>query len=152
MSYIELGNTYFRGRLEGATGVFAGTLRADKINAVDTINIARGAVTYSKIVRYQGKSVTAGQTMLEIAAEIPDDGAYVEITAQAHLGGTVTINGQARINRNFRSSSSLIFPFVETVPLAKGTHIIRLAASSTGLSSFGVLTCRYIRKTGRFNT
>lgn len=151
MSFVELGNTYFRGKLEGATGVFSGVLKGDRINVVDTINIARGAVTYSKIARYTGKYVVAGQAMLEILADIPDDGAYVEVTAQAHLGGTVYIDGAARVNRNFRHSGNLTFPFVETIPLSKGSHVITLTAAGSGVSSFGVLTCRYIRKTGRFN-
>ncbi|KFF50449.1 hypothetical protein GY26_01800 [Gammaproteobacteria bacterium MFB021] len=43
----ELNNAVIRGRLEGATGTFAGKLSAQSVNAVDSVNIRDGAVSVS---------------------------------------------------------------------------------------------------------
>lgn len=151
MAYIELGNVCFRGQLLGATGTFSGSLTADAIDAVDTVNIKGGAVTYSLFTRYTNKSVTKDIALLNMTVNIPDTNAYVEVLAQADRGGGVYIDEVLRPIRNFRTSANLAFPFIETILLPKGVHEIKVLAASTGVSSYGLLSCRYIRRTGSAN-
>jgi len=152
MAYIEVSDVMFRGELRGATGQARFKLTAKAIDAVDTVNIAGNQVTYNFYFRYSSIAVSAGGVMLSGTIDVPDNNAWVEIIAYGHGASAVQVNGVTRPNRNRRGPSFELLPFVEIIPLAKGTHTVRLISSFTGTSANGYIFCRYIRNTGLANT
>lgn len=152
MAYIEVSDVLFRGELRGATGQARFKLTAEAINAVDTVNIAGNQVTYNFYFRYSGIAVSNGGVMLTGTINVPDNNAWVEVIAYGHGASAVQVNGVTRPNRNRRGPSYELLPFVEVIPLAKGTHTVRLISGFTGTSSKGYIFCRYIRNTGLANT
>lgn len=152
MSFIEVSDAMFRGELRGANGVAKFKLTAEAIDAVDTINVAGGQVTFSYYFSYGSKSVTSGGESLVATIDVPDSSAFIEIISYGHGASSVRVNGVDRLNRNLRSPSFECLPFVEVVELPKGIHTISLISGFTGTSSFGYILCRYIRRTGLDNT
>lgn len=151
MAYIELSDVLFRGELRGARGRAKFKLTADSIDAVDTINIAGNQITYSFYFRYSGVAAAAGYPLLTGIIDVPDNEAWIEIIAYGYGASYVTVDGGGRVNRNGRSPGYELLPFVEVVPLKKGTHTVSLISGFNGTSPSGFIFCRYIRNTGRDN-
>ena len=147
MAYLELGNVMFRGDLKAATGEAKFRLTAKAINAVDTVNIGNDQVTYNKHINFNVSNVSAGQVIATLPIDIPDSNAWMEIIAYASRGSTVSVDGQAQLNRNRRGPSTELLPFITVIPLNKGAHTIRIIAGSAG-STKGYIVARYIRTTG----
>ena len=147
MAYFELDSVLFRGELKGATGVAKFRLSSKAINAVDTVNIGNDQVTYNKHINFNVGHVSAGQVIATLPIDIPDSNAWMEIIAYASRGSTVSVDGQAQLNRNRRGPSTELLPFITVIPLNKGTHTIRIIAGSAG-STKGFIVARYIRTTG----
>lgn len=151
MAYVELNDILIRGTLRGATGQARFKLTAKQINAINTLNIKSGHVTYSYYFSYSNKEVTAGAAMLSATIAVQDEGAFIEVIASADGASSVKIDGVTRPTRNRRGPNSLITPFVEIVKLAPGSHTISIISGKTGASSRGYILCRYIRRTGSDN-
>ena len=147
MAYFELDSVLFRGELKGATGVAKFRLTSKAINAVDTVNIGNDQVTYNKHINFNVSNVSAGQVIATLPIDIPDSNAWMEINAYASRGSTVSVDGQAQLNRNRRGPSTELLPFITVIPLNKGAHTIRIIAGSAG-STKGYIVARYIRTTG----
>lgn len=147
MAYLELGNVMFRGDLKAATGEAKFRLTANAINAVDTVNIGNDQVTYNKHINFNVSNVSVGQVIATLPIDIPDSNAWMEIIAYASRGSTVSVDGQAQLNRNRRGPSTELLPFITVIPLNKGAHTIRIIAGSAG-STNGYIVARYIRTTG----
>lgn len=152
MAYIELNDILIRGTLRGASGKARFKLTANQINAINTLNIKNGQVTYSYHFSYSNKEVTSGSAMLSATISVLDEGAFIEVLASADGASSVKIDGATRPTRNRRGPNSLIMPFVEIVKLAPGTHTISIISGRTGTSKRGYILCRYIRRTGSDNT
>ncbi len=151
MAYIELSDVLFRGELRGATGTARFKLTANAVNAVDTLHIAGNQVTYSTYLRWWGGPITNGSTMFSHVVSIPDDDTFVEVIAYANNASYVTVDGVRRQNRNRRGPNLRSLPYVEIIPLTKGTHTITLISGVTRSSTDGYILCRYIRRTGSSN-
>ena len=145
MSYIELGNTMFRGTLSAATGEVQFDLEAGAIDAVDTINIAHGAVSYSQYFDFTREAVK-DQVFFSVNANIKDGEAFLEVTTFSNMLGRVYVGGVEQ-NRHNAIANVDALPVVVVVPLSLGVHPVELSASASGTAS-GWLNLRYIRYTG----
>jgi hypothetical protein len=88
--------------LNGVTGTFSGTLTADAINAVNTINLAGQAVTIPVSVYTSGPfSYVSGSYVVVQTASITSSGAPILVLANLLFMGDVNNNGGSmRILRN----------------------------------------------------
>ncbi|CAM3843999.1 hypothetical protein [Parendozoicomonas haliclonae] len=94
MSYFEINDVLFRGQLIGATGSAKFKMAASAIDAVDTINIGAGEVSYLQYVRYESpKQVTKGADMLSVNVVPNGDYQYIEINAYADKASHVALHG-----------------------------------------------------------
>lgn len=148
MSYIELGSAAFRGELRGATGFFKGSLTADAIDAVDTVNIAGGQITYSTLATYTSKAVSNGGVAITTVINVPDASAFVEIQVFCHGGGTVYVDGGARDPTSMGRVGNRMVPYSELILLSGGNHTITVISGYNGVSAMGYVHVQYIRKTG----
>lgn len=148
MSYIELGSVAFRGELRGATGYLRGTLTADAVNAVDTINIATGQITYNTVVSYNNLAVVNNGTMLVANIVLPDASCFIEVQAYCHGGEMVVVDGGERNPTSTGHVATELVPFSELILLPGGSHQIYVRSGFTGISAFGYIHVQYIRNTG----
>lgn len=115
------GNAYFSGQLQAATGTFSGSMTAAAVNAVNTINLAGGAVTM-----LNSPSATGTGGTMSIPITVPAGNTYV-VTAIG-FQGTAT-NHAAGLN--------------ETSALTVGGASITLYSSITSQSGGANSTFRY---------
>lgn len=148
MSYVELGNTAFRGELRGATGFFKGTLTAQAVNAVDTVNIAAGQITYSTLASYYNQPTSNGATVLSTVINVPDALAFVELQVFGHGAVAVYVDGVQRLPTSMGRPGNRLVPFSEMILLAGGQHTIQLISGINGVSVHGYIHVQYIRSTG----
>lgn len=163
MSYIEMGNVLFRGELRGARGRIKGKLTANAVNVIDTIHIADGQITFSVFSAYYNRQITPNAVVHSIQVDIPDAQGFVEVTAFCDYGASasantstnsayVRIDGGMRIGTNGSRPWLQVFPFNETVALARGVHTIEIVSGNHSLlSGKGYILARYIRATGSAN-
>lgn len=153
-NYAEFGNAFFRGRLKGAKGEARFKLQADVISAVDTINIAGQAVTYTITARYGpgaglGSQVaTSGGILFQTAVDIVDANVYIEFIAFGVGAAYFYVDGSRRPLYSGRRPGDRCIPHNEVMKLAPGVHTMFLYASPGTVSSEGFIICRYIRPTG----
>ena len=146
MSSIELTNVLFRGRREGATGQAKFKLTAKSIDAVDTLNLKNGHVTYSYLYSYTNLATTS----FTVNLPIQDSNVYCEIIAYGEGMTNVYVNGNNQLLRMGRHPSHRPCPFCTIVGFGPGTHTVALARS-TADSASGFIFARYIRRTGSDN-
>lgn len=145
-SYAEFGNAFFRGKLNGATGVARFKLTAQALYAVDTINIGPHQITYSFFFRY----ASAGPgTYISALIDVPDNDVHVEFVAYGAGAIAFYVDGVARPNYARKGCHRSLLPHIEVIPLSPGQHTVALAGP--GASSDGYIFCRYIRRTGGDN-
>ena len=145
MSFLELGATMFRGELKAATGVVKFHLSAAAIDAVDTLNIAGGSVSYSQFFTFS-LPATSGQVFGRYNANIQDDEAFLEVVVYSNRLANVYVSGVLQ-NRHNANRNLSIFPVIVVVPLPRGIHEVALTANSSGTAN-GWINLRYIRRTG----
>ena len=144
MSFIELGNVMFRGELKAATGKVRFSLSASAVNAVDSINIVNGSVSYSQFFSFS-RNAQSGKTFFSVNANIQDQQSFLEVVVYSNALKDVLVSN-VKQNRHNANRNLMIFPVIVVVPLAKGTHPVSLTANGTGTAS-GWLNLRYIRST-----
>lgn len=145
VNYAEFGNAFFRGRLKGATGEARFKLTADTINAVDTVNIRGGAVTYNF---YQTYANVQSTVPLNMNIEVLDDGVYLEFIAYGHGCLRLVVDGVVRPRYNGKAVNHPCLPHNEVLPMAKGFHNVYLTHQGNVPSAEGFIFVRYIRPTG----
>lgn len=149
MSYIEIGSCAFRGELRGATGFFKGSLTALAIDAVDTVNIASGQITYNTLVSYSNQAASVGSNLLVANINVPDSLAFIEIQAFGAGAVQVFVDGTLRAPTSMGTPGNRLVPYTELILLAGGPHQIILRSGINGVSSFGYIHVQYIRRTGQ---
>lgn len=149
MSYIEIGSCAFRGELRGATGFFKGRLTADAVNAVDTVNIAGGQITYATLASYVNQPTSVGANLIVANINVPDALAFIEIQAFGHGATQVFLDGVLRLPTSMGTPGTQLVPFSELVLLAGGPHQIILRSGMNGVSAQGYVHVQYIRATGQ---
>lgn len=149
MSYIEIGSCAFRGELRGATGYFRGKLTAQAVNAVDTVNIAGGQITYATLVSYSNIAVSAGGVSLVANINVPDASAFIEIQAFGHGALNVYVDGVLRSPTSMGKPGNRLVPFSELILLSGGAHQIYMTSGINGVSAMGYIHVQYIRRTGQ---
>lgn len=145
MSYLELGGTMFRGELKAATGNVKFHLSAGSINAVDTINIVNGAVSYSQFFTFS-KTSTANSEVFSVNANIKDNDSYLEVIAYCSHLEYIYVSGVMQNKHNAYYNRKII-PVIVVVPLNKGIHKIQMTSLYNGHVD-GYLNLRYVRRTG----
>lgn len=147
-NYAEFGNAFFRGRLKGATGEARFKLIATTINAIDTVNIRNGAVTYNFYQRYETYDNIQSTTPIYMPLEVLDDGVYLEFIAYGHGCTGIVIDGVVRPRYNGKGVDHTCLPHNEILPMTKGVHTAYLAHPGNVKSNDGYIFVRYIRPTG----
>jgi hypothetical protein len=171
MSFVELGDALFRGHLRGNEGVARFTLTAGAINAVDTVNIQGGAVTYSVFAESGTVTATVNTTMFSTVINVPE-AAVVEISAYSPRMRDITVDGvviaevpsfyyYGSIYDNsegyYLTDADMLQSTIPRTPrlyatiglrsLSPGNHTINVRAASSGSTTAWILA-RYIRNTG----
>jgi hypothetical protein len=147
-NYAEFGNAFIRGRLKGANGEARFKLTANTLNAVSTLNIKGGAVTYNFALRYQGVQSTAPLTG---TFEVVDNGVFLEFICYGSGCTGVIIDGVLQPIISQKKVSMGCIPWNMVLPMAKGTHTVQLVHPGTSVSSDGYIFVKYIRPTGSGN-
>jgi hypothetical protein len=123
---MEMNNATFRGALSAATGTFSGTLTADAINAVDTINLAGQAVTIP-VSAFTAGAAAVGGTYTEIqSAVLVSTGEKVVVITQAinpALDYQLTRDGTTLV-----TDCSGVAPMYLDTPPSAGTYTYKLWA------------------------
>ncbi|WP_062269501.1 hypothetical protein [Endozoicomonas arenosclerae] len=150
MSYFEMDSVLFRGQLKGATGQAKFKLTSDAIEAVDTVNIEGGAVTYSTYSYvYPNRSFSQGEHVVSSVIQVPE-GAWTEwFAACSGTKSSLYINGglQPRLI-SFKQGQGLGSPLSGLVNLGAGQHTLALHTASAGHNHNAYILVRYIRNTG----
>ena len=144
-AYTEFASTMFRGTLSAATGTVKFVLSAAAINAVNTINIANGSVTYSQFYSFSA-NVTHNHTLFTASGFVHDSLAMLELMTYSNRLGGIYVNGQGQ-NRHNAVRNVEPFPVIVVIPMSRGHYNVRLTANSSGHAR-GWLKMRYIRRTG----
>ncbi|OQX35583.1 MAG: hypothetical protein B0D91_10560 [Oceanospirillales bacterium LUC14_002_19_P2] len=151
MSYVELGDVLFRGELVGANGEARFKLTADAIDAVDTINIQHGQVSYILYSYQASKYVNSGGVINQIVCPVTDSDVVIQVDAYGHLAGQLRFNGG---NRPMRLSSHVnkpLFSYSELFQVNPGTHTVQIVSGSAGTSTKSWILVKYLRLTGSDN-
>lgn len=123
------GDAIFAGALDAATGTFAGTMTADAVNAVNTINLAGNAVTIPVQATWAG--TTGSNNQLVATSTVNFEGKPVIILAQIGAEGWSSDDRpwiRARVYRDgspisvasFQSEGMSTLVFIDTPPA--GNH------------------------------
>lgn len=153
-NYAEFGNAFFRGRLKGAKGEARFKMQADIVSAVDTINIAGQAVTYTVTSRYGPGSGVGAQTansggvLFSTAVNIVDENVWIEFIAYGAGAQYFYVDGGRRPLYSGRRPGDRCIPHNEVIEMAPGVHTMFLYAPPGTVSGDGFIICRYIRPTG----
>jgi len=89
------GNATFSGNLSAAGGTFKGTLTADAINAVNTINVAGEAITKGMSAFTAGELYSSGSWVVAQTLTFPCAGSRVFISASADSKSTVYLGNDS---------------------------------------------------------
>lgn len=145
-NYAEFGNAFFRGRLKGAKGEARFRLFADTINAVNTVNIRGGAVTYNFYQRYAAIQSTVP---LSMNLQVFEEGVFLEFIAYGHGCTGLVVDGVLRPKYNGKTLNHPCLPHNEVIgPLSVGVHNAYLVHPGNSVSADGFIFVRYIRPTG----
>ena len=144
-NYAEFGNAFFRGRLKGATGEARFKLTAGTINAVNTVNIRKGAVTYNFYQTYAG---IKSSVPLSMPIEVFEDDVYLEFIAYGEGCTSLVVDGVTRPRYNGKGLNHPCLPHNEVLPMTKGMHTVYLTHPGNVPSADGFIFVRYIRPTG----
>ena len=148
MSYVELGKVLFRGELRAANGEAKFKLTADAIDAVDSINIGWGEVSYMHHIRYDTPvEATKGQSLLTLVVDMPTDYQFVEINAYADGASVVRVNAIEDFNRYRSHVGNSLFSYSGLWRLS-GQNTVSIISGHTGVSSSGWMLVKYLRETG----
>lgn len=150
MSYLELRNTMFRGTLRAATGQTQFKLTAEAINAVDTVNIGDGAVTYNTFVYTPiNRNVSNGTELTRAYINIPE-GTYIEYFVASDTAAVkLYVDGVLQPTLvQFRTGRGLGVPLAGVLPLSVGVHTLVLQANQSAYCGVAYIVVRYYRSTG----
>lgn len=153
----------FSGSLSGATGSFSGSLTANAIDAVNTINIAGNAVTFS-VSAYSASGLTVGGSFYSAlqSVSITTTGAPVFILGStvynaAQSGTTGTLRVRLLRGTNVLSSTSLrvqpgetgTVPIFFTDTVSAGSYTYTLEASSSNVNTTHTSRSMFLLETKR---
>lgn len=133
--------------LNAATGTFSGSLTADAVNAVDTINLAGNSVTVPGSATTTSNFSTGVSTeQVVLSFTLDSDGAPVWVCATGHAGlysynggaGTFFAKARIKVNGSVVAEANEAGPFAISRQVAGGNLTIQLTVLRTLISGTNV--------------